>query len=113
MLRKIAKKIVTKIANCDNRFSKCYQCNKCKQYWDKWLCVRSSPIMNLSAKRFHKISLNVAQHTFGNLEIRTLTPKKIKNETNDNLKLVGENPSHLQGFAKQKNAAVHLNSFFG
>ena len=38
---------------------------------------------------------------------------RFKNKTNDNLKLLGENPNHLQQFVKQNIAAVHLSSFLG
>ena len=60
---------------------------------------------------FHKNFLHAA--CFDNLEIRTLTPSRSKNETNDNLKLLGDNPNHVQRFVKQKIVTVHLSSFLG
>ena len=38
---------------------------------------------------FHKNSLIVTCCTFGRFEIRTLTPSRLKNQTNDTLKLLG------------------------
>ena len=53
-----------------------------------------------SARFFHKDSLLVACCSFGKLEIRTLTPNRLKNQTNDTLKLVDCNCNHQQRFVK-------------
>ena len=55
-----------------------------------------------SARVFQKISLILACFIFGKLEIRTLTPNRSKNQTNDTLKLLDRNPDHQKGFVKQK-----------
>ena len=55
---------------------------------------------------FHKNFLSVASYFFGKLEIRTLTPNRFKNQTNDSLKLLGHNSKHQQRFFKQKIVAV-------
>ena len=46
------------------------------------------------AGAFHKNSLIVTCCTFGRSEIRTLTPNRFKNQTNDTLKLLGHNYNH-------------------
>ena len=46
-------------------------------------------------------------------QIRIVTPNKLKNKTNDNLKLLGNNRNPLQGFVKQKIVAVHCCGFLG
>ena len=39
---------------------------------------------------------------FGNLEIRTITPNRFKNQSSGTLKLLGQNCNHQQGFIKKK-----------
>ena len=51
---------------------------------------------------FHKNVLIVACCIFGKLQIRTLTPNRFKNHTNEKLKLLDHNCNHQQGFVKQK-----------
>ena len=57
--------------------------------------------LSISA-HFHKNSLIVTCCTFGRFEIRTLTPNRFKNQTNDTLKLLGHNYNHQRRFLKQK-----------
>ena len=40
--------------------------------------------------------------SFSKLEIRTLTPSRFKNQSNDTLKLLERYSNHQQGFVKQK-----------
>ena len=48
----------------------------------------------LSSTRYsHKNSLTVASCIFGKLEIRALTPNRFKNQTNDTLELLHNQPS--------------------
>ena len=54
------------------------------------------------AGAFHKNSLIVACCTFGRFEIRTLTPNRFKNQTNDTLAPLGHNYNHQRRFLKQK-----------
>ena len=49
--------------------------------------------------------------TFGRFEIRTLTPNRFKNETNDTLTLLGHNYNHQRGFLKQKIVTLHCCGF--
>ena len=51
---------------------------------------------------FHKNPVIGTCYTFNKVEIRTLTPKRFKNQTNDIFKLLGHNCNNLQVFAKQK-----------
>ena len=60
---------------------------------------------------FHKNSLIVAYCTLGKLKIRTLTPKRFKNQTNDTFKLNGHNCKYQQGFVKQKIVAPYHYGF--
>ena len=45
--------------------------------------------------------------TLGNLELRNFKPNRIKNQSKDTLKLLGQNCNHQQGFAKQKIVALN------
>ena len=51
---------------------------------------------------FHENSLIVACCTFGMFEIRTLTPNRFENQTNDTLELLYRISNHQQGFVKQE-----------
>ena len=106
--------ILGKIYLCSN----CYA--KLEQHWIEWKCFHSSPITHLFitkksglsiSARFYKNSLIVTCCTFGRFEIRTLTPNRFKNQTNETLKLLGHNYDHQQGFLKQKNVTLHRCSF--
>ena len=59
----------------------------------------------------HKNSLIVACCTFSKFTIRTLTPNKFKNQTNETFKLPHHNSNHHQGFAEPKNVALNHCSF--
>ena len=60
---------------------------------------------------FHKNSLIVTCFTFGKFKIRTLTPSRFKNQSNNTFKLLGDNFSHQQGFLKQKAFTLHRSDF--
>ena len=103
---------------------KIYQCSSCyaklEQHWIECICVHSSPITHLFdhkksglsiSAHFHKNSLTVTCCTFGRFEIRTLTPNRFKNETNDTLTLLGHNYNHQRGFLKQKIVTLHRCGF--
>ena len=51
---------------------------------------------------FHKNSLMVACCTFSKFKIRTLTPSRFKNQTNDIFKLLGHNCNINKGFLNKK-----------
>ena len=71
--------------------------------WFEQPCIHLTQHLALFSKKvFHKNSLIVACCTFGLLEIRTLTPNRLTNINNDNLKLLDNNRNRLQGFIKQK-----------
>ena len=72
-----------------------------------WSIYFTEILAPFSTGIFYKNFLNVACCTLGNLETRILTPNRFENKTNDNLKLLRDNRNHLQGFLKQKVAAVH------
>ena len=65
-----------------------------------FLITRNSGL-SISA-HFHKNSLIETCCTFCRFEIRTLTPNRLKNQTNDTLKLLGHNCNHERGLLKQK-----------
>ena len=103
---------------------KIYQCSNCyaksEQHWVECICVHSSPITHLFDQKksglsisahFHKNSLIVTCCTFGRFEIRTLTPNRFKNQTNDTLTLLGHNYNHQRGFLKQKFVTLHRRGF--
>ena len=46
--------------------------------------------------------------TFCKLEIRTVTPSRFKNQTNDVFKLLGHNYSNQQGFVRQKKLLLSI-----
>ena len=86
----------------------------------KFLCVHSSSIIQcLGHKKlalsiavtFHKNSLIVAWYTFCSVEIRTLTPNKFENQTNEKFKLLGHNYNHQQGHVKRKIVALYRYGF--
>ena len=56
---------------------------------------------------FYKNSLILTCCTFGRFKIRTLTPNRLKKQTNDTLKLLDHNYSHQRGFLKQKIVTLH------
>ena len=60
---------------------------------------------------FYKNPLIVTYCTFCRFEIRTLTPNRFKNETNDTLTLLAHNYNHQLGFLKQKIVAPHRCGF--
>ena len=60
-----------------------------------------------SARVFNENSLIVACFYFSQLEIKTLTTNRFKNQTNDIFKLLGPNWNHQQGFLQQKVVALH------
>ena len=106
--------ILGKIYLCSN----CYA--KLEQHWIEWKCFHSSPITHLFITKksglsisahFYKNSLIVTCCTFGRFEIRTLTPNRFKNQTNDTLKLLGHNYNHQWGFLKQKIVTLHRCGF--
>ena len=103
---------------------KIYQCSNCyanlKQHWVECICVHSSPIFYLlSTKKpglsisvhFHKNFLILTCCTLIRLKIRTLTPNRLKNQTNDMLKLLGHNYNHQRGSLKQKIVTLHCCGF--
>ena len=103
---------------------KIYQCSNCyaklEQHWVECICVHSSPITHFFDHKksglpisvhFHKNSLIVTCCTFGRFEIRTLTPNRFKNQTNDTLTLLDHNYNHQQGFLKQKIVTLHRCGF--
>ena len=45
--------------------------------------------------------------TFGKVEIRTLKPKRFKNQSSDTLELFGHICNHQQGFIKPKTVALY------
>ena len=105
-------------------FGKIYLCSNCyaklEQHWIEWKCFHSSPITHLFITKksglsisahFYKNSLIVICCTFGRFEIRTLTPNRFKNETNDTLTLLGHNYNHQRGFLKQKIVTLHCCGF--
>ena len=49
--------------------------------------------------------------TLGNLEIRTLKPKRFKNQSSDTMNLLDQNSNHQHGFIKQKTAPVNHRGF--
>ena len=51
---------------------------------------------------FRENSLIMACYAFGNLETRTVTPNRLKNQSSGALKLLGQNCNHQQGFIKKK-----------
>ena len=71
------------------------------------LLFRKNKLMFSPARVFHKNSLIVACCTFGKLEIRTLTPNRSKNQTNDTLKLLDCHCNNKQGLVKQKTVPFH------
>ena len=86
----------------------------------KYLCVHSSSIIQcLGHKKsalsiavaFHKNSQIVAWYTFRSVKIRTLTPNKFENQTNDKFKLLGHNYNHQQGRFKRKIVALYRCGF--
>ena len=78
--------------------------------------VHNSPyciVKNLHSPAFHENSLSVACCTFGMLEIRTLTPNRITNQSSETLNILGHNCNHQQGFVKQRTVALyHLSLWF-
>ena len=60
---------------------------------------------------FHKNSLIVTCCTFSRFEIRTLTPNRLKNQTDDTLTLLGHNYNHQRGNRRQKIFALHRCGF--
>ena len=56
---------------------------------------------------FHKNSLSVTCYILAKAKMRTPTQSRFKNRTIDNLKLLGHNCNHQQGFAKQKGFTLH------
>ena len=96
----------------------CYA--KLEQHWIECICVHSSPITHLFdhkksrlsiSAHFHKNSLTVTCCTFGRFEIRTLTPNRFKNQTNDTLTLLGHNYNHQRSFLKKRIATLHRCGF--
>ena len=76
------------------QYSNCYA--KFKQHWVDFVCVHSIPITCITKRselfisvHFHKNFLIATCCTFGRFQIRTLTPNRFKNQTNDTLKLLG------------------------
>ena len=59
----------------------------------KSFCFAKKIVLS-STRAFHKIFVIYACCTFGKLEIRTLTPSRFKNQTNDTLKLLDCNCNH-------------------
>ena len=59
------------------------------------------------AVAFYKNSLIVTCCTFSRFEIKTLTPNRLKNETNGTLTLLAYNCNHQRGFLKQKIVTLH------
>ena len=45
------------------------------------------------------------------VEIRTLTPNRLKNQSGDTMNILGQNCNHQQGFAKQRTVALHHSGF--
>ena len=41
------------------------------------------------------------------VEIRTLTPNRLKNQSGDTMNILGQNCNHQQGFEKQRTVALH------
>ena len=68
------------------------------------------PGLSISA-HFHKNSLIVTCCTFVRFKIQTLTPNRLKNQTNDTLKLLGHNYNHQRGSLKQKIVTLHCCGF--
>ena len=68
-----------------------------------------------SASVFHKNSLILACCSLGKLEIKTLTPNRLKNQTNDTLKLLDNicnpNSSTMQLFGHKKVWSLHCSTF--
>ena len=60
---------------------------------------------------FHKNVLILTCCTFIRFKIRTLTPNRLKNQTNDTLKLLGHSYNHERGSLKQKIVTVHCCGF--
>ena len=60
-----------------------------------------------SARVFNENSLIVACFSFSQFEIKTRTPNRFKNQTNDIFKLLGPNWNHQQGFLQEKVVALH------
>ena len=48
-----------------------------------------------NAGAFHENSLSVACCPFGMLEIRTLTPNRLKNQSSDTFNILGHNCNHI------------------
>ena len=103
---------------------KIYQCRSCyaklEQHWIECLCVHRSLIIHLFDNKkvratisahFYKNPLILTCCTFGRFKIRTLTPNRFKNQTNDTLKLLGHNYNHQWGFLKQKIVTLHRCGF--
>ena len=106
--------ILHKICQCNN----CYA--KLEQHWIECIYVCSSPITHFfDHKKFRALHLSVLSQkfpnfdlfTFGRLKIRTLTPNRFKNQTNDTLTLLGHDYNHQRGFLKQKIVTVHRCGF--
>ena len=66
--------------------------------------------LSISA-HFYKNSLIVTCCTFGRFEIRTLTPNRLKNQTNDTLEPLGHNYNHQREFLKLKILTLHRCGF--
>ena len=95
---------------------------KLEEYRVKLLCVHLIPIIKLlfhtSPIRkllfytkigalfciifFHENSLIMACCTFGELEIRSLTPNRFKSQPNDTFELLDYNYNHKQGYVTLK-----------
>ena len=66
--------------------------------------------LSISA-HFHKNFLIVTCRTFGRFKIRTLTPNRLKNQTNDTLTLLGHNYNHQRSFLKKRIVTLHRCGF--
>ena len=103
---------------------KIYQCSNCyaklKQHWSN-VYVSTAALLPtfFSTKKpglsipahFHKNSLIVNCCTFVRFKIRTLKPNRLKNQTNDTLKLLGHNYNHQRGSLEQKIVTLHCCGF--
>ena len=60
---------------------------------------------------FHENSLSVACCAFNVLEVRTVTPNRLKNQSGGTLKILSHDCTHQQGLVKQKNVALDHSGF--
>ena len=72
--------------------------------------ITKKPGVSIS-EHFHQNILIVACCTFGIFEIQTLTPNRLKNQTNDTLALLRHNDDHQLGLLKQKIVTLHCCGF--